>query len=335
MYETREMLSALEIKKPAVAFLRDKFFREVQTFSKKSVDIDIRKGKRRVAAYVKRGSAGKAVDKIGYTTETYEPPYIDEYIIDTAEELINQRDVGENVYNAKTPQQRAEDKLMDELSELDDMITRREEIQAAEALFLGQVTVLGGDVISFNRDSDHTVTLTLGDRWDQTTSDPYTDLRAWRRLISQDASRSADTVVGGYEAMESLLANAQIQKYLDNRKIELGLISVSNLPGGVTYYGYLAGIGDLWGYDEMYIDPADGVEKFFVPTKKILYGSSQARGIRLYGAISNIEQGMFAVPRFPSSWTTRKPSKRFVGIESAPLMGLVDVDSFVSATVLS
>ena len=116
---------------------------------------------------------GKLVERGGYQTKTYKPPYIKEIIPTEAANLML-RAAGETIYqqNVGLPAQRAARQLGLDLAELDDMITRREEWMAAQALFTGQITVIGDgvdDLIDFGYESDHKVVLTenrpVGIRW--------------------------------------------------------------------------------------------------------------------------------------------------------------------------
>lgn len=336
MFETRTMLTALEQMKPARSFLRDKFFRNVKTFESENVDVDIVKGKRRVAVYVNPLQEGNVVERIGYTTNTYKAPYIKEKMVTTAADILK-RSAGESVYSPMSPEERAAEQLVKDMTELDDIITRAEEVQAAEALFTGEVTVRNGDKISFGLDNTHKITLTTTARWSETTADPMKDLRTWQRLLQQDSGVNPDTVIFGSTAYDSFIARlsaAGKQGAISDVKIALGQIDPQQMGNGVVYVGYLKELGlDMWLYNEWYLD-ANGTEQPMVPAKKVWMGSTRARFDRLYGAILDLK-AMYAVARFPKSWETEDPSARWLMMQAAPLLAPHQVDSYLYATVQS
>jgi hypothetical protein len=341
IFDTRKMIRMLDEAKPAHTFLRDRYFSNVETFTTAKLDIDIRQGKRRIAPFVHPKIGGKNVESRGYRTETFEAPEVSPEMLTTAEDLLK-RSAGENVYGATDPNTRAARKLGEDLAELDEIITRREEVMCAEALFKGQVTVKGDgydEVIKYwptdVNDAPYTA-LGAADRWSADTSDPLSDFRLYRRGIIQKSGVTPTDALLGTDAIEALLANASFTKKLDNRRIDLGIIDPSILPDGVTYWGYLKDSAlDLWSYDEWYIDEADGEEKPMVPAKEVLIGSPRVRTTMAYGCVLDVEKGSFALPRVPLSWTQRKPtSGRVAQIKSRPLPIIHQIDGFHVLKVL-
>lgn len=342
IFDRRTMLEALEELKVPNTFLLRKFFSRQVEADTESVDIDIQKGKRRVAVYVNPRAVGQTVDRAGYTTYTYKPPYVKPKMATVAEDLLK-RQPGEVLYSGNmSPEQRAAIQLAKDLAELDGIITRAEELQASQALFDATIEVkdIGGnnvvDDIVFPREASHTVDLTATGEtaWDATGADPLADLRTWRRLCLKDSGVSSDIVVMGSDALEEFLQNQQVRDRLNKDYAGIGEIVSEAVELGVVYYGRIDGF-DIYGYDEWYIDPSSGTETAIVPEKKVLVGSTRARGERVYGAIRDVEAGLAAVARFPKTWTENDPSVRWLQIHSAPLIVPVQVDAFVAATVLA
>lgn len=341
LFETRTMLAALEQMLPVRTFLKDTFFPTENTFITKHVDIDIRKGKRRLAPYVKPVSQGKLVDRIGFKTNSYEPPYIKPKMVTTAQDFLT-RNIGETIYGATDgPQERAEKQVGKDLAELDEMITRREETQAAELLQSGKVTVSGEGydtvVIDYGMPATHLPVLTGTDLWtDTTNSTPLEDLRTWKRLISKDSGLVPTDVVMAADVLDAFLAHPKVQNQLDTRRIDLGLILPEQLADGVTFYGRIRDIGcDLWTYEECYIDPAAApTEKPMINDNYLIMSTRRARTSVNYGAIQDLKAGNAAVPRFPKSWEEEDPSVRYLMVQSAPLLALHQVDAFLCAKVV-
>jgi len=338
IFQTRVMLRALDqLYKPKM-FLRDLFFTEVKTSNSRHVDIDIMKGKRRLAPYVSPLMEGKQVERIGFTTNSYEPPYVKPKMVTTATEFLN-RSMGEHIYEGnKTPAQRAREALGKDLSTLNEEIDRLEESQAAAALDGGVITCVGDGVnatIDFGMAATHKITLTGNDLWtDETNANPLLNLNTWKRLIAKDSGLVPDTVIMGETAWDNFIKHPKVRTALDTRRIDLGIIDPRTLPNGAQYMGTLKEVNvDVYTYDEWYLN-SSAVLTPMVNVKKVLMGCTKARAIRHYGAIQDL-QALASVSRFPKSWTKEDPSVRYVMIQSAPLMGLHQVDAFVTAQVIA
>lgn len=341
MFETRTMMDALREMKPPRTFLLDSFFPRVRTFATKAVDVDIKKGKRKLAPFVSPVLEGKVMTRDGFTTSTFEPAYVKPKRPTTAQHLL-QRQPGEAVYTGTlSPQQRAARILGEDLATLTESITRREEWMAAQALLTGKVLVVGDGVdreVDFGMSATHLVTLAGTDLWtDQANSDPIKDLRTWRRTNSQDSGVTDDRCVFGSDVIDAFIDHPKVKDKLNLRRAELGQINVQQLPDGVTYWGYLSDPGlDIFTYDEWYIDDA-GNEQPMVPVNKVIMGSTRAETRRAYGAIQDVDAdlaGLYETQYFPKSWVTKDPSVRWLMVQSAPLPIPVQIDAFMAATVI-
>jgi hypothetical protein len=338
LFETRTMLAALEQMLPPKSFLRDTFFSTVETSRTEHVDIDIMKGKRRLAPFISPKKEGKLVERIGRTTRTYKPPYVKPKMVTNAHDFLK-RDVGNTIYGAQDSAfSRAAKQVGKDMAELDEIITRREEWMCAQLLQTGQVDVVGdgvNDNINFGMDASHIITLSGGDLWSAGSATPLEDLRAWRRLVMKDSGRVPTDVVMGYEAIDAFLAHANVKDRLDTRRIDLGMIDPAQFGSGVLYYGRIKDVNvDLWVYDEWYVHEDSGTETPMVDPTKVIIGDRNARTARHYGAIQDLKANA-SVPRFPKSWEEEDPSVRFIMVQSAPLMALHQVDAFACVKVLA
>ncbi|WP_198468995.1 major capsid protein [Acetomicrobium sp. S15 = DSM 107314] len=335
LFETRTMLQMLEEMKPARTFLKERFFSNMRTFDTEYVDIDIIKGKRRMAPFVSPVIGGKTVERLGYKTETYKPVLVAPDMITTAEDLLK-RAPGSNLYERQSPEERAAEQMGRDMAELDEMITRREEWMVAQALFTGSIRMTGEGVDqSVNFGLTNTEILEGTSIWsDKSNSDPLKDLRGWRREILKSSGVNPDTLILGSDVVDAFLGHPIVKEDLSTRRVDLGVIDPTQMPGGVTYLGYLKDVGlDLFSYDEWYLDD-NGVEQPMVPTNKVLIGSTQARTDMLYGAVLDVEIGAIDLPRVPRTWVQKKPSARFLQLSSRPLPVPVQIDAFFVATVL-
>lgn len=335
IFSTRSMIQMLDMMPAANTFLRDTFFRTRTPSEDEFVDIDIRKGKRRVATFVSDAIGSKTVERTGFKVETYKPVLVGNDMITTAADILK-RSPNEHIYGAKSPNVRAAEIMARDLVELDNMITRNEEVQCAQALFTGQVQMIGEGVNqTLTFDGFEEVTVDSADEWDQSTSDPEQLLRTMKRKVTQESGHNADIAIFGANALDKFLNNAKMQKKLDLMDMRLASIEPRPLPNGVTYVGRLSSVSlDIYTYDEWYLD-SNGTEQPIVPEDKILVGASTAYRSILYGLVVDVEEGSFALPRVPKSWTERKPSARIIQLQSRPLAVPHDIAAHCVATVLT
>jgi hypothetical protein len=341
LFETRRMLAALEQRKPPRSFLLDTFFSGSETFDTEHVDIDIWKGKRRLAPFVNPRKEGKVVESQVYKTRSYKPPYIKPKKVTTAEDILK-REMGQHIYGSNMSQmQKAAQRLGKDLAELDDMILRREEWMAAQVLTTGKVRCQGDGIdetIDFLMEAEHLPVLAGAALWSATTTaKPLQNMRDWKRLIAKDSGVNPTDVIMSPDVYDAMLYTDEVKgtnNLFDNRRIMLGQIEPRDVGGGVTYIGRITELGlDLWTYEEWYVDEFDDeTEKSMIPTGKLIMGSPNAYTRRLYGAIKDLKS-TGAVRRFPKSWEVEDPSARFVMVQSAPIPALHQVDAFLCATV--
>jgi hypothetical protein len=340
LFDTRAMIAALEQMLPVKTFFLDRFFSNTETHQTEYVDIDIQKGKRRLAAFVNPRLEGKTVQRLGYSTRSYKPPYVKPKMVTTAEDLLK-RAMGQHIYNeGMSGEQFAQAQLGKDLATLDEMIVRREEWMAAQSLLTGKLVVTGdgvSDEIDFGMDASHLVTLAGADLWSASTATPLEDLEDWAELIAKDSGLTVDTIIMGKDAARAFRNHPDVQKKLDNLRIFIGQIAPSRIVPGAQYIGTVNSVADIWVYNEWYTDDwsnaANPVVYPMMDAKKVLLGCSSARCTRHYGAIQDLD-AMAVMARFPKSWKENDPSARLVMVQSAPLTVPHQIDGFITATVV-
>lgn len=66
---------------------------------------------------------------------------------------------------------------------------------------------------------------------------------------------NVDMAILGKEAKKKFFADANVQKMMDNRRMNMGEINPRDLPNGVKYLGHLTDPSlDLYAYGEVYYD---------------------------------------------------------------------------------
>lgn len=347
IYETRTMLQAINKMLPVNTFLRDTFFPDVKTFVTEKVDVDFKKGKRRMAPFVARTKGGITVDRQGFRTDTYTTPYIAPQRVLTKND-INARMLGEDVYSTRTPEQRAQELLATDLSELDEMIVRREEWLCRQILLTGTATIrgwvdqVGGseyveDLIDFGFTNHETLLDTH--TWDADTSDKYGDLQRIRLAIIIASGMSPNVCIMASNVADLFINDSKIQKLLDVRNMTIGMINIKpRLQGvdGVTYIGTLTGLGiELYTYDEWFLDDDDETYAM-IPDDYLIMGRTNT-GSRLYGAVTQIEFDdefhTYEGTRIPKVWADRNNDKKMIRVASRPLPKPEDVDSWYTLKV--
>lgn len=347
LFTSRTMIQALASAKPPRTWFLDTFFRgSPRTFNTEAVDIDIIKGKRRLAPFVNPRREGKIVERSGFSTRSYKPAYIKPKMVTTAEDFLK-RDFGADIYMPNSgPAQKAAEQVGRDLAYLLEQIVRREEWMAAMSLTTGHCLVIGegiNDDVDFLMSASHLPVLAGTARWsDHANATPLDDLKTWKRLIAKDSGISPTIALMGLDALDNFLKCEQIigttgggKNVFNMINVQMGRIDPQLLPNGVTYYGTLQETGlEIYTYEEWYIDDDSDIEMPMMSSNKVFLGSPAARTEKLYGAIRDLK-AIAAVARFPKSWEVEDPSARFIMLQSAPLMVPVEVDAFLCATVMA
>lgn len=339
LYTPRTLAEVVKTTPPVRTFLRDRFFTNVKTFPTKRVDIDIVKGNRKMAAFIHPMVGGEIVQAEGYETKSYAPPLINPATISTADQLL-ERLPGEDMYSGKTPADRAAEKLIEEYNQLNDMTTRREEWMAAQVLTTGQLKVKGkgvDEVIDFGLTNK--ITLASTKKWGTSTADIWGNLKDWKQQVSRNGFANANMVIMGKAAADAFMADATIKNLLDNRRIEIGAIKPEEMEGGLTYYGHLNLPGvDIYGYDEVYLDDETDKTKPLIPDNVVLMIPSAASFMRAYGLCTYLDDAgawhSAETDRLLRTYVEHRPDRRFIELQTHPLLIPDKIDSWFAATVL-
>jgi len=338
IYTPQSMVEAMEQKARPLTFLQGLFIKGIKTHTTPVVSIDVVKGGRKVAAYINRTENPGKVAKRGYSTQLHVAPYVAEEIDYTAENVILERLPGENPINGGSPRARQDALVMGWLNDLQDRLINLQEFQVAEALQTGKLHVIGAAVdyyVDFQMDSNNLITLTGGDKWDS-TGNKISQLQAWCKKPRAVGAPSSTLAIMGENAANLFLADANVLKYLDNRKMEMGSINPVQLAEqNATFLGTFryAGINlDLYSYQGQYTNAGGSVVNF-IDTNNVIVGS-QAADLRMhYGPIFNLKHGTFVGEKFPHIYVEESGRQGHVALESSPMFGFHQPDAFVRATV--
>lgn len=343
IYEPRTMGALIERIPRTTTFLRDTFFRNVETFPTKKIDVDFKKGNRQMAPFVHPKRGGKTINNEGYQTNSYTPPLMAPNILTTVDDLMK-RLAGENPYSGRTAEERAVEKLAKDLMKLEEMNIRREEWMAAQAIFTGQIPIVGeglNEVIDFGFTNKKKLTT---NKWGTASADPYGDLKAWREEVQKTGFVNCDVCVMSSDVASAFLKNEKVMKMLDTKAYDLAVIKPKELPNGATYMGTIQELAlDIYQYNEYYLDdwtdPEKPAQKPLVPEGNLALMSTSAEYSRYYGAITIIDEETKEFitvegEMVPETWVERNPARRFLQLNSRFLPVPHEVDSWLVAEVL-
>lgn len=352
IYGPRVLIAALKDIKPARTFLADTFFGTEVAYKTENVDVDVQVGARRVAPFVNRWAPGRFVERVGFSTSSVAPPTIAMKTSITVQD-VSKRVMGEHAYENRDPALRAQELLADDLRELLDMLKRRKEMMARDAIFTlsgnnSRVTANGDDVsqsFDFARLSGLQIgTLTGTDAWDNAASDPLAIIDAWCELYAKLTGKVVTDLVFGGTAYRTFLDNTKVKaKMVNTSLIQTGVVAPDGVPDGARLVGTLyGGALRMWTYHEWYDDPDNsGTTTEMVPAKKVMLCSRSLRTEMRHGAIQTLTTDgddamptLVAVPVLPRSFVDKETATRFLEIRSRPLPVPVE-NHYLTAQVIA
>lgn len=337
VFTTQRLAKVVERLDRPSSFLLDTFFPMVQTEDKGSEEIhfDIDESKPRITPFVHPTVAGKVVDNEGYRTESFRPAYAkDKRRFDPTMPL--KRQIGEQIGGDMSPAQRYDAAVSVTLSNQLEMLTRREEVMASEALRLGQVTVAGEGyktvVVNFGRDSTLTIALLTTARWGESGVSPLDNLESWCGRVSTKSGAACRDILMDPLAWALFKKDPQVVAQLDRaayRGQDIVQVGPVVRGQGNDKYRYMGSIGDLDFYmgQDVYVDDAGNLQQI-LPDYTVMgaargdanSGRGGLEGTRCYGTILDPKANWSAVRYFSKMWDEEDPAVRWMLLQSAPLV---------------
>lgn len=354
IYRTTTMLAAIELLPPQNIFLRDRYFPHdpsTDLFPTEEVLVEYREGNKKMAPCVLPRKGGITIEREGYKTTRYTPPYIAPQRPLTIDDL-NKKGFGENLFSDRTPQQREAEILGQDLKDFERMISAREEYIAAQAM-LNNGYILkhyadkyGGSEyeeweIRFYDGTSNPGKYTPDADWDSQNADIFGDLQAMIRLLTAKGLPATDLIVAP-DVADVLINNDKIQKMLDNRNMNIGSIDPTMLPAGAAHIGRINVFGrslDIFSYDETYEDETTGNNVPYIPAGNVILTAPGA-GRSLYGAVTQLEQSddrfhTYMGRRVPKYIAKSDQDIREIKVTSRPLLIPRAATPWISAEVIT
>lgn len=319
------------------SFLLDRYFTQLAEFETEEIEIQVDKGKRRIAPLVHPTVEGKVVANRGYISNRFKPAYVkDKRVFQPGQAL--KRVLGESLGGQLSPEERRRRAIIASLQDQTEMLTRRLELMAAETLRRGKLLITGEGFepvdLDFRRNPALTIALAGAKKWNQSTATPLDDIDAWSILQLQASGATLIDVVMDFDAWTVFRSNPQVQDELkrlafaSQTPLELG----KEIKPGAQFMGTIRN-RNVWVYVDWYVDPTSGNEVPMLPSGTVLFGSQQIEGLRAFGAILD-DEVLMPMAIYPKSWVTQDPSNRMLMLQSAPVTVPSRVDASGCATVL-
>ncbi|XCH78325.1 MAG: major capsid protein [Candidatus Dehalobacter alkaniphilus] len=351
IFRTHTLLRAVEQLLPLTTFLRDRYFPTndaTDVFATDDVLVEYKDGSKRLAPFVAPRKGGLTILREGYTMERYAPPFIAPRRMLTIDEL-NKRGFGEALYSNLTPEQRQAALILKDADEMSEMIARREEAMAAELLrtngyimkhYADDLSKFDEKEIRFYSGGSNPAIYTPTYDWDNASANIIADIAAMALLLTSRGLPATDLLVAP-DVADTMLADPKIQKLLDIKNYNLGMVEPELLPAGAAKVCVLNIKGRLisvYSYDETYENDA-GVATQYIPAGYAIL-TAPAAGRTLYGAVSQVEQsdGLFHTytgRRVPKYISNAEGNTRSLTVTSCPLLIPNNKNAWITAQVIS
>lgn len=296
--DTRTMLAALERSHAPSTTLVDTFFPDERVFTTKVVDMEMRKGDRKMAPFAVPGSKGVNLARSGSEIRSYTPPLMKPKRTISVEDVEN-RGFGETIYSTKSPAERAAEMRAKDLVDLRNTCYRRQEYMAAQLLINGAYECKG-----FADDGTSKVvnTLTFGfnqkttlsgsDTWDNASAKIYDAIGDASATIRKNAGVIPTVAIVSDTVVPYLLNNEQLLKWLNVPNAQnMSLLSLQPRLQSpeLMRVGLIQSLNmEIYAYAGGYSDDESGEFKPYIPADHVIISAPKI-GRRLYGAVSQME----------------------------------------------
>ena len=332
-YTTREMMDAIDQTPPVRTFFQKTFFPTDNTHVTEKVEFDVRKGKRIMAPFVSPRIGGKVITRQGFKTNQFSTPKLAPERALTVDD-ISQRMIGENIYSQRTPEEREDELLAKDMTDLEESIARRKEWMCCQVLYEGKLDVVDeeeGIDIQVDFGFTNIVVLAADEQWSLATVDPLKILRARRKKTIKDTGKAPDIAIFSSDVIEDFISNPMIVKAMDVLNMKNVVIEPRIVDPALTFYGRIAELDlDIYTYDEWFLND-EGEDEAMVPPGTVLLAHSDGEGAIEYGLVTQMEDKKFRSYEgklVPKVWADEKDEVKKIRLTSRPLPRPYDVDSW-------
>ena len=285
---------------PRMAFFKDRYFSDVETFRTNKVLLEFDNGDQKMVPFIDPRVGDIPVDRDGYHLLEIEPPMVAPSRVLTIDDL-RKRGFGEAILSNSTEAERARTIQLRDMEQLDARISRREEWMCAQTMISNGVTVqeyiddktVGRSIpiYFYDNSGSNPGVYTVGNGVWTTYAKMRADVIAMCNKLVARGLPVTDLILGS-TTWETVLQFSDLQTLLDNRRIVIGAVSEDMQLPGANFVGQL----DFGGYrlnvivvSEFYADSSNQNQPYF-PAKGAMVTAPKC-GKMLYGAVSQIPYG--------------------------------------------
>jgi hypothetical protein len=337
-YETKTLLAPFDEGPLVHTFLRDTFFGDRQYPPTSLIEFDFRRGRRKMAPFVAPLIGGKLMERQGFETRFFRAPRIAP-VRGLRTPDLESRLMGENIYSARSPADRAAELLAEDAIYCDDAITRREEWMCRNVLVNGKITVVADTgyqmVIDFTQTSgaaavNHDIPAV---KWDVASgSDPLADLEASRLNTIKASGVSPNVVLMGANAAKVFIRNPQVAALLDKMRYTIATVEPIIQDPAVVRIGKVPGM-EIYEYAE-YFEDDTGTLFPMLPDNFVMLLSTTVPNKIVYGAFTQLEDAKaqrfvtYQESRIPFIYGDEEDGQLWYRLTSCPLPMPYDIMGF-------
>lgn len=351
IFKTPYLLTAVNNVLPPKSFLKDRYFPTNATtdlFATDDVLVEYKDGNKKVAPFVAPRQKGITILRSGSYMERYTPPLVAPRRVLTID-VLKQRGFGEALLSNLTPEDREATFLMQDMDEMSQMITRREELMAAEILTTNKCVMkhyaddltkpVEEKVLQFYEGESNPAEYVPGVKWDAAGARIIDDIYAMIGMLSSRGLPATDLIVAS-DVAATIINDEYIQKLLDLNNYNIGAYSPVELPDGVGRLITLNVYGrniTIYTYDETYENEAGEIVPIMPSGTVVLTAPAAGRG--MYGAVTQLEQEDMRYhtrkgTRIPKYLADPVADVRTLTLSSAPLLIPNNKNPWIVAKVL-
>lgn len=271
---TKRIIDVYQERIRPTAFIRS-FFPGVFSPTKE-VSVEVVRGFEKVAVDVVRGSEGHFNRFSKSTEKIYVPPFWREYF--TATELdIYDRVLGAQGTDNTMLFTTLLNTVADKIGQLQDKIERAKEIQCAQVIRTGIVTMTNGDNIDFKRKAASIVDLAgTSGYWTTGSNDPFTAFKAagdFMRAVGKYGSKRFIAIMGD-GAFTAFQKNDVFKASMNLFNMQLNtMFPPLEAAQGSVFHGVLSAGPyrfEIWTYPEVYDDPTTGNSTDYIADREVI-----------------------------------------------------------------
>ncbi len=338
LFSTNSLVARIEDlrSRPAGLSLLSLFFPQIIEETSEEVHFDSDNKPRRIAPFVHPLKEGRLIESEGYVTSTLKPAYLKPKTVFDATRPLK-RIMGEPITGAMSPEARMSALVSQDLMDHINMIRRRKEVMAGEALTAGTVTIAGdgypSQVVNFGRAAGHSIDLSGGAaEWGDAGISPVENIETWSELVLKTSGAGVTDVVFTPSAWSLFRADTKFAQAVDLLRAGSDAVNYSaRISTGLNYLGQM-GQRRLWIYYDWYVNEA-GTEVPIIADNRVILGSASIEGVQLHGAIKDHQAGYVATEYWSKSWVQEDPSVRYLMTQSAPLVAPFRANASLCAIV--